>query len=570
MLRNHMHKSLLSAATLLAATTSLFAQTLVTPPGFANAEGNTSSSYPWARGNFFIRIQYVYDSSSFTSQGITGAIPLEGFRWRANGSSFTYVGGTYSNVVIDLSSSVNDYLAMSTTFDANHGLDRANVLTGTVTVANSAGTIPNNWYVDVTFAQPFVYDPTLGNDLLVDITIPAGSYTSSGTGNPSSLDLVSGTAALGTRLWSLSNPTTSGAPQTNLAAVIDWKIPGFAQVSHWGVGCVDHRTSIYEDFPVGPTDLGNPTGVNSLLFTPNGSGGYVVSQGSNAWFAPVSADLALGDDQVSPAQTLPFSFPFPGGSTSAVGLCSNGYLWLDGTSTTADWSPTVAELLGQAARIAPHWCDLNPTAGGTIHFDVDPVSGDAICTWLGVLQFGSTTNTNTFQIALNASGSFELRYMDCLATNHILAGFSEGNGANDPGASNLSDAWISPLSTGSRTVPLSLTAGARPIIGGPPVALTTDNLAGSSLGVLLLSFTQHNPGIDLSIIGMPGCFQYMGTEAPNIFVPAGNSHVFSLGMPTTTSLSGLPFGCQSAAFNAGANAMGIVTSNAVSMVLGTL
>ena len=43
--------------------------------------------------------------------------------------------------------------------------------------------------------------------------------------------------------------------------------------------------------------------------------------------------------------TLPFSFAFPGGATTQVRMCSNGYLWLNGTNTTADFTPTVARSL---------------------------------------------------------------------------------------------------------------------------------------------------------------------------------------------------------------------------------
>jgi hypothetical protein len=146
-------------------------------------------------------------------------------------------------------------------------------------------------------------------------------------------------------------------------------------------------------------------------------------------------------------QALPFTFNFPGGSTTSITLCSNGYVWLDPAQTIADLSGTSAELLSLAPRMALVWNDLNPTYTdpittlrlGSIHFEVDPVSGDAICTWLNVPQFGTSAAPllNTFQLALRANGSFEYRFQNITTTNIVVTGFSEGIGANDPGGSDL-------------------------------------------------------------------------------------------------------------------------------------
>jgi len=385
-----------SLASALFLSAALTAQ-LVTPPGFASLEGNTSNTYPWARAQGLIRIQFLIDSSNFTGQGIGSAVLLQGCRFRANASTtLAYTGGTYNNVVIDMSTAAVDYLTPSTTFASNHGANLTNVLTGSVLVGSTSGTTPSVWYVDITFATPFAYDPTLG-DLCLDVSFPAGSFVASGaSATPSSMDYVTGTVApnigLGSRVYNLtSNTALTGTTQLNLAPVIDWKVAGFAAADSYGQGCYNFKTSLYEYFTTlsAPTDLGNPAGTNAVTFLPNGSGGYVSVPGTGAWYTPTSADLALTDDSLSPAITLPFTFPFAGGSTSSIKVCSNGFVWLDGVQTSTDLSATVAELLGLAPRIACFWRDLNPvtidpaTAAryGQITAETDVATGDFVVTW---------------------------------------------------------------------------------------------------------------------------------------------------------------------------------------------
>ncbi|MEC7584350.1 MAG: trypsin-like peptidase domain-containing protein [Planctomycetota bacterium] len=150
---------------------------------------------------------------------------------------------------------------------------------------------------------------------------------------------------------------------------------GGATATNYGQGCYEQTASFLEEFPAGSFDLSGTGSVpNVVRFTPMGTpvSGYAVAAAPPAWRNPTSADLGLGDDAVTPSQFLGFGFQYPGGLTAVTRMCSNGYVWLNGATTTADWSPTAAELVSEPARLCPLWMDLNPAGGGNTHFDVTP------------------------------------------------------------------------------------------------------------------------------------------------------------------------------------------------------
>src|SRR5262245_22134704 len=91
------------------------AQTLTIPNGTASAEGNGSNTFPWGATATFpgLRVQCVYDSTNFTAQGITSPIVIQRLRWRANGSTSTWVGGTYAAANIALSTAPIDWSAIT-------------------------------------------------------------------------------------------------------------------------------------------------------------------------------------------------------------------------------------------------------------------------------------------------------------------------------------------------------------------------------------------------------------------------------------------------------------------------
>ena len=200
------------------------------------AESNNSSGLPWNNGATSpLRVQYVYDSSMFTNQNVAFPIVITRLRWRAD-TALTCTGGTM-DVTIDMATATVDHTLMSTTFAANLGPDLAQVFNGTVNVAAAAGTTPNTWYADVTLSTPFLYDPTSGNDLAIDIGVPANAWTG---GTTCRQDLATA-PTFGSRVYDLtSNTATVGIFTLEQAAVIEityFAPAGSATTQPYGIGC---------------------------------------------------------------------------------------------------------------------------------------------------------------------------------------------------------------------------------------------------------------------------------------------------------------------------------------------
>ncbi len=191
--------------------------TVVIPNGLAAVEGNSSTAYPWGRGTAQIRVQYVYDTTHFTQQGVTYPIVINRLRWRANGGAAN-AGGAYNTVQVQMSTCPVDQAAVSTTFASNHGPDLATVHNGPVTVLAGGGTTPNNWYVDIPLAPPFVYDPSLGGDLNIDLATDAAGWVG---GAGAALDCQT-TGANVSRMYNLTSYTSpTGSVQQNVGVTVE-------------------------------------------------------------------------------------------------------------------------------------------------------------------------------------------------------------------------------------------------------------------------------------------------------------------------------------------------------------
>ena len=362
-----------------------------------------------------------------------------------------------------------------------------------------------------------------------------------------------------TRLSNWLDPLNSGA------TTLDARGSTAASTSAYGTGCYTRYATFFETFAGAGFDLGGTATVtNSLVLTRSGAGYQVTRNQASAWFAPTSANLTLTDDSVSAALNLPFTFSFVGGSTTQVRICSNGYVWLNGTSTTADFSPTAGELVAGLPRLAPLWMDLNPAAGGTVHYDVDSVNGVAYCTWVNVVAYG-TTNAQNVQVAIRSNGTIEYRWRACNPSGEALVGWSPGNNVGLPPARDLS-ATV-PFSTGTDSLGLGLRAINRPVLG-TTFQMAVENIpAGSSFGVVFLGFTKPNPAVDLTGIGMPGCFRYSSQESQAGQFVTGTSYTYSLALPNNAAFRGLVLYSQAATLTPGVNALGALSSNGVELLV---
>ena len=205
-----MNRKLLAASALLLAIASPAQFTLTVPDNsYATSEGNSNFVLPWNVTTGGGRVQFCHDSSVFAGQSVTGPMRIQGLRYRIDAIANTWSGGIYPNVQISLSTCVTDYLAVSNTFANNPGPDQTAVYSGAVTVLpGTGGSAPSGKYVDILFTTPFVYDPLLGGDLLVDITVGTGWVGNGGTttGPVDHVGPGGSPAALGSRVWISGNP----------------------------------------------------------------------------------------------------------------------------------------------------------------------------------------------------------------------------------------------------------------------------------------------------------------------------------------------------------------------------
>ncbi len=335
----------------------------------------------------------------------------------------------------------------------------------------------------------------------------------------------------------------------------------FANASSYGIGCPKPSTS-YELFPTGNTfDLSN----TAIDFFPNGSGGYIAIP-STGFFTPAPTALTFSDDEVQGPFALPFNFPFPGGSTNAIDISSNGFVWL----STGNFDPRCcngdpARFLADPASIAVLWQDLFPPGGGQVHFDVVGTT-EAHVTWANVPEFGTPGSSNTAQLTLRSDGSWRLSYGTCDNVNHdLLVGITQGTSTVDPGTTDYSTGVFQ---VGNGGTPLRLTAATLPALG-TTLQLDVDEVtAGSLIGVLILGFGQVNPGVDLTFLGMPDCSLYATLDTQVPFPLAGPLTSLPIGIPATPTLAGFQFFSQAATFTPAANTFGFLSSNGVALTLG--
>jgi hypothetical protein len=332
----------------------------------------------------------------------------------------------------------------------------------------------------------------------------------------------------------------------------------------YGTGCP--RAALFYEWFQSPSsiDLSN----TAILVSPNGLGGWAVTP-TVGFYTPQSPPISTGDDVVTGPFALPWTWSWNGGSTTAIDVSSNGFVWLNaGNFNSRCCSGDPIQLLADPASICPHWMDHNPNQNGTIHVDTDPVTTEVHVTWLNVAEYGSSSTQSTFQVTLSPNGSFRLSYQNVGSTFHdSLTGFSPGTVTNDPGSMDLSASI--PFDTGPGGTPLVLDAvgSARPQIGTTFPLELSGAPPGTTIGVMVFGFTQVFPGFDLTVLGMPGCSSFTTLDAlfafPLVPVPQ-----FTVVLPNNNALVGTQLFVQGAVLAPGINTLGLVTSNGGQMDIG--
>ena len=341
-----------------------------------------------------------------------------------------------------------------------------------------------------------------------------------------------------------------------------------AYSTSFGAGCYDRPRAFYEVHPKAPVpfDLAN----TSIRMTAIGDS-YVVSQTSAAVVPPTTPGLLnasnqpMGDNDRTAALPLSFSFPYPGGSTASIAICSDGIALLDTAAmNNTKWLAGVPAFLQGQPILSPFGTDLDPRGGGSIHLDVDPTNQVAYVTWLGVPVWGLPTTANTFQIALFANGDIEYRYGNCSpASETTLVGFTPGWSSHDPGSIDISAAM--PFATGDGALPPHLHMSARPQLGTTPNLIVDDMPSGTAAGMLLGG---PSTPVDLGFLGMPGCMQHITPIDFQFFIATGTTGSLPLSIPASTFFMGMQVIGQSLVVSPGSNPAGGTVSNPICIQLG--
>ena len=280
-----------------------------------------------------------------------------------------------------------------------------------------------------------------------------------------------------------------------------------------GSGCGQSYASFYELF--GTAAAMDLNGL-SMTMLPSGTS-YTMLPGFTPYLPPslTATTLALTDDSEA-IVTLSTPFTHPGGSTTTLAVCSNGFVSVASGNGTL-WTPEAASFLSAPQANWRVWHDLNPAIVGSGQVKFEEVAGVAYITWDGVYSF-NTTNPERFQFQFDlGSGFVTLVFGSPLGSfgNGFLVGYSPGGPALNPGSMDISAARAGAWSTVAADVaPLTLTASTRPTIG-TNWTMSVDNIpANGVIGLDLLSLTDPNIP-DLAAFGAPGCQLRAGIGGPS-------------------------------------------------------
>jgi hypothetical protein len=312
----------------------------------------------------------------------------------------------------------------------------------------------------------------------------------------------------------------------------------------------------------------------------------------------VGAPMQTLDSLVAHALAFSSPFTYPGGSTTTIKACTNGYVWLDAAMTDGgQYNPTRGKLLGSAgnftARFMPFWTDGDPEVNDLdatrgLHVktvpETSPGAGNAVCymTWKNMGTFKTATfhghSSWTYQCVIHQqTGVVEFRYgsmMPYFSTKwsstqeEAIIGFTRGRisttplvASLDPQSRDLSHEL--PFATGPEGTlsNVSLTAVGSPVagsvhqtarmFGGQSLKWNVSNIpAGTIYASLNLDLGASQPGIQFP----PG----FGITAPNCMMSTSLSPIvlgwesWVLPAPNVTGVNALliPHGWEGAVITA--------------------
>jgi hypothetical protein len=273
-------------------------------------------------------------------------------------------------------------------------------------------------------------------------------------------------------------------------------------------------------------------------------------------------------------------------------IAANGIVSMATNPEGGNYVPDAQGFLDCPVMAFWSWHDFNPgeSGSGPVNYHEAVVGGATIAyvTWNGVENYpGGTLNPSTMQFQLNLTtgdvkwvwvtmdGSTASPY----GSGHLF-GWSPAGPSTNPGSVTL--ATLPPFVTSStQIVGLALSASPAPIsttTSGTVVTYTTTNMrplagTGPYVGLNILSLGQVPGGLDLGIIGAPGCSSYVtALDLTQAMVGLTSTNTVTFAIP-----SGVPAGFQlfSQSVNLippnslpnGQNAFGLLTSNGVKTLI---
>lgn len=339
----------------------------------------------------------------------------------------------------------------------------------------------------------------------------------------------------------------------------------FASVTPIGIGCGGASRSFYDQMP--PTAF--PLANHAAKLVPS-SGGYQVVAGPAFVPPPAGAQvLALGDDAETTVQ-LSSAFAFPGGSTSSLVVCSNGFVSA-AAGNGIHWIPDSTVWCNSAQARWGDWHDFNPTASGSGHIQFHESGTVSYVTWNGVFSFNGYL-PNWFQLQFDrANGSVTYAWlgMSGQGLDHLV-GYAAGGPSLELGNLDLLARLGTQVTQPNERGQLHLAVSAMPLLGTTVQLVTQQRSGAPGLHVRMLGFQPVPSGAgDLAAYGAPGCSIWVSPLATDVsFAPAGSTTFAQpFALPNDLGLIGVHLLAQTAMQEGLSNALGFEFTNGLDLRL---
>jgi hypothetical protein len=337
----------------------------------------------------------------------------------------------------------------------------------------------------------------------------------------------------------------------------------FANKSSVGTPCGTCTATFYQQFP---TLNGFDLAGRSMTMT-LGSSGYTVGEPA-ASYAPVAGtNLALALNTQTTV-TLPFTLPYPGGSTTQLVVHSSGYV-SPGAPNASQLAPSVTSFLQGQPRWAGLWSLFNPQAASANNVWFEANATRAVLSWNNVSLLAGTV-PSSFQMQFYPNGTVQVLWQNVASsTFSALTGWTTGGNFSDPGNRDLSAQLAGTFTTCTSPFDgLVLDTNAQPVVGTTFQWTVARVPSSTGWGAIMRSPTQALPPIDLSSAGMAGCFAHLVDAMPAYFLSPSTSASVQEALPNNPALMGASWIGQAVTFNPGRTQLGLVASNAIVLTLG--